>query len=79
MRLQGGVRWPVPGTLLMGTQPGQLGIGTLADLALVWALASVEAHMVAQSGGLAEAAVAEAADKGLVQCVDAHVGPEIAA
>lgn len=79
VRLQGGVGGPVPGALLMGAQPGQLGVGTLADLALVRALAGVEPHVVAQGGGLAEAAVAEAADEGLVQSVDAHVGPEVAA
>lgn len=79
MRLQGGIGGPVPGTLLVGPEPGELGVGTLADLAFVGALAGVQADVVAEGGGLAEAPVAEAADEGLVQRVDAHVGAQVAA
>ena len=39
----------------------------------------VKADVVAQGGGLAEAAVAELADERLVQGVDAHVGAQVAA
>ena len=70
---------PVPGALLVRTQPRQLGVGRLAHVALVGPLACVQAHVVAQGGRLAEAAVAEAADEGLVQRVDAHVGAQVAA
>lgn len=48
-------------------------------MALVGALSRVEAHMVTESGWLAEAAVAETADEGLVQCVYAHVGAQVTA
>lgn len=68
----------MPGTLLMGPQPSQLGVSTLADLALVGTLTGVETHVVAQGGGLAKAPVAETADKGLVQGVDSHVGAQVA-
>lgn len=77
--LQGGVGGPVAGAFLVCPQPRQLGIGTLANLALVGPLARVQADVVAEGGGLAEAAVAEAAHEGLVQGVDAHVGAQVAA
>lgn len=64
---------PVSGTLLVCPQASQLGVCGLAHVALVGALPSVQAHVVSQCGRLAEAPVAEAADKRLVQCVDAHV------
>lgn len=48
-------------------------------MAFIGALACVETHMVTEGGGLAEAAVAEAADKWLVQGVYAHVGAQVAA
>lgn len=70
---------PVPGTLLVRPQPCQLGVRTLADVTLVGALACVEAHVVTEGGGLAEAAVAETADEGLVQSVYAHVGAQVTA
>jgi len=72
-------RWSVPGALLMRTQPGQLGVGGLADEALVRSLSGVEAHVVPQSRRLAEASVAEAADEGFVQRVNPHVRAEVAA
>ena len=68
----------VPGALLVRAQPGQLGVGALAHVALVGTLTRVQAHVVAQRGRLAEAAVAEAADEGLVKRVDAHVGAQVA-
>lgn len=77
--LQGGVGGPVASALLVRPQPRELGIGTLANLALVGPLARVQADVVAEGGGLAEAAVAEAAHEGLVQGVDAHVGAQVAA
>lgn len=77
--LQGGVGGPVAGAFLVRPQPCELGIGTLAHLALVGPLARVQADVVAEGGGLAEAAVAEAAHEGLVQGVDAHVGAQVAA
>ncbi len=64
-------------TLLMRAQAGQLRVCALADGALVRALAGVQTHVVAQRGGLAEAAAAEAAHEGLVQCVDAHVRAQV--
>lgn len=73
------VGWPVPGALLVRPQPCQLGVRALADETLVWALARVEAHVVTEGGGLAEAAVAETADEGLVQSVYAHVGAQVTA
>ena len=42
-------------------------------------LARVQAHVVTQSGRLAEAAIAKAAHEGLVQRVDAHVRAQVAA
>jgi len=77
--LQGGVGGPMASAFLMRPQPGELGVGTLANLALVGTLAGVQADVVAEGGGLAEAAVAEAAHEGLVQGVDAHVGAQVAA
>lgn len=77
--LQGGVGGPVAGAFLVRPQPGELRVGTLANLALVGPLAGVQADVVAERGGLAEAAVAEAAHEGLVQGVDAHVGAQVAA
>lgn len=77
--LQGGVGGPVASAFLVRPQPRELGIGTLANLALVGPLARVQADVVAERGGLAEAAVAEAAHEGLVQGVDAHVGAQVAA
>jgi len=59
--------------LLMSPEARQLGVGALTDVALVGPLAGMQAHVVAQSGRLAETAIAEAADEGLVQGVDAHV------
>ncbi len=69
----------MPGALLVRPQPCQLGVRALADETLVWALARVEAHVVTEGGGLAEAAVAETADEGLVQSVYAHVGAQVTA
>lgn len=77
--LQRGVGGPMTGAFLVRPQPGKLGVGTLANLALVGPLAGVQADVVAEGGGLAEAAVAEAAHEGLVQGVDAHVGAQVAA
>lgn len=77
--LQGGVGGPVASAFLVRPQPGELRVGTLANLALVGPLAGVQADVVAEGGGLAEAAVAEAADEGFVQGVDAHVGAQVAA
>ena len=77
--LQSGAGRPVARALLVGAQAGQLRVGALAHLALVGALARVQAHVVAQRGRLAEAAVAEAAHEGLVQRVDAHVRAQVAA
>lgn len=77
--LQGGVGGPMAGAFLVCPQPGELGVGTLANLALVGTLAGVQADVVAEGGGLAEAAIAEAAHEGLVQGVDAHVGAQVAA
>lgn len=79
VRLQRGAGRPVARALLVGAQAGQLRVGALAHLALVGALARVQAHVVAQRGRLAEAAVAEAAHEGLVQRVDAHVRAQVAA
>lgn len=63
----------MPGALLMCTQAGQLRVCGLAHVTLVGAFPGVQAHVVSQCGRLAEAPVAEAADKRLVQGVDAHV------
>lgn len=63
----------VSGALLMRAQAGQLRVRALAHVTLVGPFARVETHVVAQRGGLAEATVAEAADEGFVQGVDAHV------
>lgn len=48
-------------------------------MAFVGALPSVQTHMVAQCGRLAEASVAEATCEGFVQSVDAHVRAQVAA
>lgn len=77
--LQRGAGRPVARALLVRAQAGQLRVGALAHLALIGALARVQAHVVAQRGRLAEAAVAEAAHEGLVQRVDAHVRAQVAA
>lgn len=77
--LQGGVGGPMTGTFLVRPQPGELGVGTLANLALVGPLTGVQADVVTEGGGLAEATVAEAAHERLVQGVDAHVGAQVAA
>lgn len=77
--LQRGAGRPVARALLVRAQAGQLRVSALAHLALVGALARVQAHVVAQRGRLAEAAVAEAAHEGLVQRVDAHVRAQVAA
>lgn len=74
-----GTTGPVSGALLVRPQSCQLRVGTLAHVALVWPLASVQAHVVAQGGRLAEAPIAKATYKGLVQGVDAHVGTQVAA
>lgn len=68
----------VPCTLLVRSQARQLGVSALTDVALVGPLAGVQADVVAERGRLAEAAVAEATDEGLVQSVDTHVGAEVA-
>lgn len=77
--LQRGAGRPVARALLVRAQAGQLRVGALAHLALIGALARVQAHVVAQRGRLAETAVAEAAHEGLVQRVDAHVRAQVAA
>lgn len=56
----------VPRALLVGPEACQLGVRALTHVALVGPLAGVQAHVVPERGGLAEAAVAEAADEGLV-------------
>lgn len=69
----------MPGALLVRPESCQLRVGALAHVALVGALAGVQAHVVAQRGRLAEAPVAEATREGFVQCVDAHVRAQVAA
>ncbi len=76
----GGVRHRfVPRALLVRPQARQLRVGALTHVALVGPLAGVQPDVVSERGGLAEAAVAEAAHEGLVQGVDAHVGAQVAA
>lgn len=70
---------PVSCALLVCPQPCQLGVSALADVALVGPLARVEAHVVAQGGGLTETSVAKTTHEGLVQRVDAHVGTQVTA
>ena len=41
---------PMSGALLVCPEAGQLGVGALADVALVGPLAGVQAHVVAQRG-----------------------------
>lgn len=67
------------GALLVRAETCQLRVRALAHVALVGALAGVQAHVVAQCGRLAEAAVAKATCEGFVQCVDAHVRAQVAA
>lgn len=69
----------VPRALLVRPQTRQLRVRALTDVALVGPLAGVQSDVVAERGRLTEAAVAEAANEGLVQRVDAHVGAQVAA
>ncbi len=79
-RCFGGVRHRfVPRALLVSPEARQLRVGALTHVTLVGPLAGVQADVVSQSGRLAEATVAEAADEGLVQSVDAHVGAQVTA
>lgn len=78
-RIGSGSHWFVPCALLVRPEARQLRVRALAHVALVGPLAGVQAHVVAQSGRLAEAPVAEATDEGLVQSVDAHVRAQVAA
>lgn len=76
----GGVRRRfVPCALLVRPQARKLRVGALTDVTLVGPFAGVQADVVSERGRLAETAVAEAADEGLVQSVDAHVGAQVAA
>lgn len=76
----GGVRHRfVPRALLVRPEARELRVRALAHVTLVGPLAGVQPDVVPQRGRLAEAAVAEAADEGLVQRVDAHVGAQVAA
>lgn len=69
----------VSGALLVRAQARQLRVRALADVTLVGSLAGVEAHVVAQGRGLAEATVAETADERFVQGVNAHVRAQVTA
>lgn len=68
----------VPCAFLVRPQARQLGIRALTHVALVGSLPGVQADVVTQRGGLAEATVAETTHEGLVERVDAHVGAQIA-
>lgn len=78
-RVRGVHRRLVPCAFLVRPQARELRVRALAHLALVGPLAGVQPDVVAQRGRLAEAAVAEAADEGLVERVNAHVGAQVAA